>query len=272
MATGYRTSVIATLEPPNQVLAAFGVAKDPVEKLDGGRGLTWRAGSVVLRPAGEEREATWRAQVLQNLDHHEGFRTARPVKSVSGDWVVDGWEGCRWMPGAADETRIREVLLAGAAFHRAIAGLPRPALLDTSDHPWAQADRMTWDERLPAVLTLTDLAARFRPVVSPAQLIHGDLLGNVLFAEGQAPTVIDWAPYWRPAGYGSAIAVVDAMVWHGTPVESAVELGRGISEWEQLLVRAMAFRVATLHVMGAWDAVAADRHARVVSAITALSR
>ena len=258
--------------PPPHVLAAFGVAKDSVEKLEGGRGLTWRAGSVVLRPAGEEREANWRAQVLQRLDHDDGFRTPRPVKSVAGDWVVDGWEGHRWMPGAADEARVGEVLLAGAAFHRAIAGLPRPALLDAADHPWARADRMAWDQRLPAVWPLTDLAARIRPVVSPAQLIHGDLLGNVLFAEGQAPTIIDWSPYWRPAGYGSAIAVVDAMVWHGTPMESAVELGRGVSEWDQLLVRAMAFRVAALHVMGAWDEVMANRHERVVSAITALSR
>ncbi len=166
-----------------------------------------------------------------------------------------------------------DVVRAGDAFHRAIAGLERPAFIDTSDDPWAHADRMAWQEApLPADPMLKRLAAEFRRVESPSQMIHGDLLGNVLFAEGAPPTIIDWAPYWRPAGLGAAIAVVDAVCGHGVPVESIPALGEGVAEREQLLARALAFRMATHHLVGAWDSALAERHAPVLDAIVALIR
>jgi hypothetical protein len=62
---------------------------------------------------------------------------------------------------------------------------------------------------------LRSLLAALRPVRLPAQLIHGDLGGNVLFAPGQPPAVIDFSPYWRPAGLALAIAAVDALTWSG---------------------------------------------------------
>jgi uncharacterized protein (TIGR02569 family) len=183
---------------------------------------------------------------------------------------VDGWEAMQWVPGAADETRVSDVVRAGDAFHRAIAGLERPTFIDTSDDPWARADRMAWEEDpLPADPMLKRLAAEFCRVESPSQMIHGDLLGNVLFAEGEPATIIDWAPYWRPAGLGAAIAVVDAVCWHGAPIESVPALGQGVAEWEQLLVRALTFRIATLHLVNLWDSALAERHAPVVDAIVA---
>jgi hypothetical protein len=109
-------------------------------------------------------------------------------------------------------------------------------------------------------------------VESPSQLIHGDLLGNVLFAEGEPPTIIDWAPYWRPAGLGAAIAAVDAVCWHGAPMELLPAIGRDIAEWEQLLLRALTFRMTTLHLLKAWHSSLADRHAPVMDAILALVR
>jgi uncharacterized protein (TIGR02569 family) len=265
--------VIAQGRPSDEVFSAFGSAEARREKLDGGRGLTWRAGSVVVRPIGDAAEASWRAEVLQDLVHTAEFRTPRPIRAASGQWVVDGWEALQWMPGAADESRVLDVVRAGNAFHDAISGLARPALIDISDDPWAQADRIAWEEApLPSDVMLERLAARFRPVVSHSQLIHGDLLGNVLFAEGEPPTIIDWAAYWRPAALGAAIAAVDAVCWHGAPFELLPVVGRDIAEWEQLLVRALTFRMATLHLRNVWDSSLADRHAPVVDAIVALSR
>jgi uncharacterized protein (TIGR02569 family) len=177
------------------------------------------------------------------------------------------------MPGAADESRVLDVVKAGNAFHQAISALTRPAFIDTSDDPWARADRIAWEEApLPADAMLERLAAQFAPVESPSQLIHGDLLGNVLFGEGETPTIIDWAPYWRPAGLGAAIAVVDAVCWHGAPTELLRAVGQDIEEWEQLLVRALAFRMTTLHLLDAWSSSLADRHAPVVDAVVALAR
>jgi uncharacterized protein (TIGR02569 family) len=225
---------------------------------------------VVIRPTGGGEEANWRADVLDHLEPTREFRVPRPIRATSEQWVVDGWEAWQWVPGAADETRVSDVVRAGDAFHRAIAGLGRPTFIDTSDDPWAEADRMAWEEKpLPADPMLRRLAAEFRRVASPSQMIHGDLLGNVLFAEGMPPTIIDWAPYWRPVGLGTAIAVVDAVCWHGTPIESIPALGQGIAEWEQLLARALTFRMETLHLLGLWNPTLAERHAPVMDAIVA---
>jgi len=39
--------------------------------------------------------------------------------------------------------------------------------------------------------------------------------GNVLFADASPPAVIDFSPYWRPAGLALAVAAVDALMWGG---------------------------------------------------------
>ncbi|WP_211234796.1 TIGR02569 family protein [Glycomyces arizonensis] len=226
---------------------------------------------MVLRPAGDVDEANWRAGVLERLVHTEQFRTPRPIRAASGRWVEDGWEAWQWLPGAADESRLLDVVRAGTAFHHAISALARPAFIDTADDPWSRADRIAWEEApLPSDAMLGRLAAAFRPVDSPSQLIHGDLLGNVLFAEGEPPAIIDWAPYWRPTGLGSAIAAVDAVCWHGAPIELLSAIGRNIEEWDQLLLRALTFRMVTLHLCNAWDASLVDRHAPVVDAVLLL--
>lgn len=258
--------------PGAEVLRAFGASGPPV-RLPGGRGLTWRAGDVVLRPHDGAAQTDWRSDVLDRLPHTADFRTPRPVRSAAGGWRAGEWEAWERVPGRADETRVEDVLRAGAAFHRAVAGFDRPAFLDAETDPWSCADRAVWDaealpvDALPADATLDRLRAAFRPVRSPSQLVHGDLLGNVLFADGRPPTVIDWAPYWRPAGYGLAIAAVDAVCWHGVAVSRLDGLGADVDEWRQFLVRALAFRIATLVLLGTWDAAAIGRHAAVVDAV-----
>ncbi|WP_327326924.1 hypothetical protein OG735_33755 [Streptomyces sp. NBC_01210] len=36
----------------------------------------------------------------------------------------------------------------------------------------------------------------------------------VLFEPGLPPAIIDWPPYWRPAGWASAVVAVDALCWY----------------------------------------------------------
>lgn len=247
--------------------------------LPGGRGRTWRVDGIVLRPGGDPAESDWKASVLAALVPADGFRTSRPVPPRPGGgsgWTREGWEAWEWLPGSADESRLVDVIRAGGAFHQAIAVLPCPAFIARVDDPWSLADRAVWGARpLPPDPLLDALAARFRPVASPSQLVHGDLLGNVLFAPGEPPAIIDWAPYWRPAGLGAAIAAVDAACWHSLPVASLAglaDLGPSIgapAEWPQLLARALAFRMATLHLLGVWDAASTARHAPVVDAVLA---
>ncbi|MGN7192404.1 hypothetical protein [Curtobacterium sp. MCBA15_004] len=340
--------------PSAAVLRAFGAGGRTPVRLDGGRGETWRAGDVVLRPHGDVREARWRSDTLARLPHTAAFRTPRPVAAAvgggrsvgtgavavgpagvdrravdpgpvdpepvdpepvelgpvdprpvelgpvdprpvepgsgdvrsAGPWFVDGWEAWEWLDGATDPARVEDVVRAGSAFEAALAGLDRPAFLDLVDDPWSRADRVVWEagparpdapgDRAPRTdrLLRTDpllrrLAGSFRPVRTPEQPVHGDLLGNVLFAPGQPPAVFDWAPYWRPAGYGAAVAAVDAVCWHGVPLRRLGPLGElaAAPEWPQLLVRALAFRVVTLHLLGAWDAGSTARHGPVVDAL-----
>ncbi len=64
---------------------------------------------------------------------------------------------------------------------------------------------------------LDDLVARLGTPAprSVSQLIHGDLSGNVLFAAGLPPAIIDFSPYWRPVAYASAVVAVDGVLWFG---------------------------------------------------------
>lgn len=256
--------------PAPEILTAFG-ANDHPERMRGGRGLTWRAGDIVVRRVGDAEESTWKSGVLATLEGSDEFTAPRPIPDDRGAWVRDGWEAWEWIPGAADESRVDEILHAGAAFHRSIAALPRPAFIARSEDPWSRADRMAWGEdSLPGDEVLDLLAAAFHPVGSASQVIHGDLLGNVMFAPCRAPALIDWAPYWRPPGAGAAIAVVDAVCWHGHPLDRIGD-DHGVSHWGQLLVRALAFRIATLHLRGVWNQGHVERHRPIAAAIVGLA-
>lgn len=254
-----------TLNPPaDLVLAEFGVTPrrgETLRKLAGGRGLTWRVGDTVLRPSAADGETSWKAAVLAELAHTDAFRTPRPIVARSGSWSVDGWEAWQWVPGGTDESRVDEVRATGAAFHEAIRELRRPGFLDVADDPWARSDRIAWEEAaLPRERTLERLADAFAPVTAPSQMIHGDLLGNVMFAQGHPPSIIDWAPYWRPAGFADAIVLADAACWHGLDVQEMRRSAEGVPEGRQLLIRALVFRIATFHLLGRWDAQMEAHH------------
>ena len=68
------------------------------------------------------------------------------------------------------------------------------------------------------------------PVTSPGQVIHGDILPNVLVADGLPPGVIDWPPYFRPVGTANAVAITDAVTFRGAPLSllDEWETGRGL--------------------------------------------
>ncbi len=248
------------------MLGAFG-ASDPLERLVGGRGLTWRSGDVVLRPVDGDAEAEWKSELITRLAASEAFTVPRPIPAAGGGWVRESWQAIEWIPGAADERRVDDVVRAGAAFHEAITGAERPGFLDESTDAWSVADRIVWEEvTRPDDATLARLAGEYRAVDAPSQMVHGDLLGNVLFSEGRPPAIIDWAPYWRPTGYGAAIAVVDAACWHGLPLARLAE-DHGYGQWRQLLLRALVFRIATLILLGHWDEAQIARHAPIVDAV-----
>jgi len=245
--------------PPGHVLAAFDVAGTPATPLPGGQGTSWRAGNLVLKPADQSTaELNWLADVYSQL-RADGFRIAAQRRAADGAVCVDGWSATHYVPGRHLTRRWADVIAAGQPFHAALMGVARPAFLDQRDNPWTTGDRVAWGElpvdQFPQVRHLPRLAATIRPLPAASQLIHGDLGGNVLFDNALPPAIIDFAPYWRPVAFASAIVVADALVWEGADAGILAAV-RHIGDFGQYLVRALIYRAVTEWILrGAGSAV-----------------
>src|SRR5581483_9169419 len=98
--------------PPLSVLAAFDVAGTPV-RLEGGQGSSWRVGEAVFKPLDlEEPELAWQAAVLAAI-HCDDFRVAHPLRTQTGELVVEGW--CAWeaVEGTHERGRWPEIIAVG---------------------------------------------------------------------------------------------------------------------------------------------------------------
>jgi hypothetical protein len=113
--------------------------------------------------------------------------------------------------------------------------------------PWAFGDRVAWDAAKPegdrqTLEVICALTAHLAPVTTPGQPIHGDILPNVLVADGLPPAVIDWPVYFRPVAMANAIAVTDALTFRGAPLALLDEWETG-EDWNQMLIRALLYRL-----------------------------
>jgi uncharacterized protein (TIGR02569 family) len=237
--------------PASDVRQAFAADGEEPRLLPGGQSRAWRCGDLVLKPVEHEAEHDWVAQVFVSWPAGDLVRVPVPVAARSGDLVYDGWAAHRWVDGRDASMRGEPNLVRRGCedFHAVIADLERPAFLDERDDPWSFGDRVAWEGQQPQGSTLTlrliesGLAA-LRPVRSAPQVVHGDIGGNVLVADGLPPAVIDWPPYYRPAGWALAVAAVDAICWDGAPITLLGEWS-DVPEWDQLLLRAVIYRIAT---------------------------
>ncbi len=242
-----RRSPACVKQPPPAVLSAFAVRHEPLA-LAGGQGTSWRAGDTVLKPLDmSPEELEWQAHVLEAVAFR-GVRTPRPVRAEGGSLIHEGWCAWEYLEGRAEDNRWGEVLRAGECFHRALQNVPRPSFLDARSHPWAIADRVAWGalplEDYAVVKHLTRLANLLRPLDLPSQVIHGDLTQNVLFAHALLPAVIDFSPYWRPAGFGAAVVVADAVGMELSDETILAEVAH-VDQFPQLFVRAVIYRAVT---------------------------
>jgi uncharacterized protein (TIGR02569 family) len=224
------------------VLAAYGAEGSP-ELLPGGTGRSWRVGSLVIKPLDRTAdEVIWQAEVLSSIEE-AGLRVACPLPSV-----IDGWMASEYMPGEHRPRLWREIIGVGERFHAALADVPRPdGILDARTDPWAVGDRVAWGET--PFPELDDVLSVLEPVDASSQLIHGDLTGNVLFHDELPPAIIDFAPYWRPIEFASAIVVADALNWEGASDELAQVVHR------QYLLRALVYRAVTTSLTGGAGAI-----------------
>jgi hypothetical protein len=183
------------------VASAFGV-KHP-EPVAGGQGVAYGDERVVLKPTFDVAEAEWLAGVLEALPEADDLRVIRPVRSTSDAWVVDGWVAWERLEGTPREGAWRDTLAVSSRFHDLVAAVPHSDALD-AESPWAVGHRVAWGEEHVAppdgmAAVLERLESWTTPLSLPDQLVHGDLLHNVLFDDGLPPAVIDVSPAWRPA-------------------------------------------------------------------------
>ncbi|HUP87630.1 MAG TPA: phosphotransferase [Acidimicrobiales bacterium] len=244
--------MLRSTPPPPGVCADFGVLDRPLA-LAGGQGGSWRVGRLVLKKVGTDpvtaEELRWLGTAVASTPD---VRVASPVPASDGSWVLGGWSATTFLEGEPAGWRWAEVLDAGRAFSASVARLPRPSFLDRRRSPWDTGDRMSWGDealtvRTPGLRPLIDeSAAALRPVDEPSQLVHGDLGGNVLLADGAPPAVIDLSPYWRPVGWSLAVVAVDALVWSDADPDDPA-----FAELDpQMLLRAMLYRLVTDDVLG----------------------
>jgi uncharacterized protein (TIGR02569 family) len=235
------------LEPDAGVVEAFG-GTGSVSALDGGQGHTFGIGDLVLKRVVDEDEAIWAAQVLSRVKE-DGFRVPRPIQSSHGSWVVNGWTAFERVAG---EHRLwggpwPEAVDVCGRFHAALRHLARPDCLRLRQDRFARADRSAWsnsqiDLPSPVAETIARLRTMSRSIELPAQIVHGDLAGNLLYADDLPPAVIDFSPYWRPAGYATAMTIVDAVLWYGADVGLTSQASH-VLELDQLLLRGLIFRL-----------------------------
>jgi len=222
----------------------------------------------------------WEERVLVTVDQ-DAFRIQLPRRTLDERLVVDGWFARDYLEGAHEPGHWSEIIGAGDALHAALAALPErlvhPLPVARTD-PWAVADRIAWEEEpLPpngaaGDRALRELIAARRPIRLPAHVVHGDLTGNVLFAGGLVPAIIDFSPYRRPPAYAIGVIVADAVVWHGADLDLLnAEAWR--PSFGQCVVRALIFRHLTALVLPARlpTGAAADRYASLRKAAIRLS-
>ncbi len=187
----------------------------------------------------------------------ENVRVPEPVAPRDDDaagrsadgWSTDGWGAHVFVPGRDTDSdrEMPQIKEASDAFHHHLKDLERPAFMDDRDDPWAFGDRLAWEDAEPegdaeTLDVIAQLRAKMVPVTSPGQVIHGDILPNVLVADGLPPAVIDWPPYYRPVAMANAVAVTDAVTFRKAPLSLLDEWETG-PDWDQILIRALLYRL-----------------------------
>ena len=228
-------------------MKTFGVNSEP-SCFDTGQGTTFRCGDVVLKPTDNIEEAEWIAELFDSLEDQKTFRFPRPVKSLEGEWIVDGWIAWSYVRGNVTlSNNLKEQFEICDDFHRMLRDVPKPDFIDKRDDPWSIADRVAWQEVLPKYdQAFMDYIDQILPLLKPIevsnQLIHGDFLGNVLFEPGSLPTVIDFSFYWRPVGFAKAVMIVDALAY-GNADKTVFKFLENNKDSRQLILRALLRRI-----------------------------
>jgi uncharacterized protein (TIGR02569 family) len=236
------------MPPTKAILDAFSLTGEPLH-LTGGEGECYRVGNIVLKPTRNLVEAAWIAE-LNNSLASSTFRVPKFFKAPDGSWAYQGWTAMEFLAGEHRPGHYAEAVELSRKFHQALKNVPKPDWFDEKSDVFALADKMAWGELpLPeyelAKKPFEKITGRLRGNALPDQLIHGDWgPRQILFHDTLPPAVLDMTPYFRPADYPIADMMVSALDHEGADM-SILGLGKGITDFDQLLLRALLFRTCT---------------------------
>ena len=259
--------------PPAHVRAAFAVS-GAVRYHHGNFGGVWSDGAVVLKSVTNVTETTAMAELFEQLEV-PGVRIPKPLRSLDGAFVVDGWAATTHLDGRRlSGGRWTDRVMASRALCRALEDVPRPTFFDTLDHMWARGARIAWGEldwtppeQWKAVAA--DLREAAGSVSPPKQLIHGDIAGNILTAPHQPLGVVDFSPTWESALWSECMVVTDGLLWFNAPDDTVDALVD--DEAGPMLCRTTLFRLV-VHCLwfGATPPTDVDDYRRVTDLVISL--
>ena len=262
--------------PPPDAIQAFGLQGTP-KPISGGRGLCYIIGQTVLKPSDDDLLEQWVAEVVTKLLSRSptAYRLAVPLSTVdeAGKYLFKGWTASSFVKGKQEIVGyFEDIFRTSRAFHADLRelfeGKPKPAVVGKHLNRWNEADRVVWGEkRLEDVENVNEeMLTHFQPLLDKLakkmkplsidrtsyQLIHGDLMGNILFEESgdMPPAIIDLTFYWRPLEYSNAIVVSDGLTRMSQGAD-LVKLYVADTQAElriQLLLRAMYWRALSFTI------------------------
>jgi hypothetical protein len=211
------------LPPPTKATAAAFGSNDVPISVKGGQNTAYVAGDVILKPAATPEEASWIAEVFSKLPTIPQVRFARPIRTITGEWISDGYVAWTFLRGEHVPRQYAEKLNASLAFHRLLRGATEPYFLSTPDSSWTAATDAILNGQFDYDQEFMDLyyqiETHLKPLPNDRQLVHGDLSGNFLYEPGIVPAIIDFSPTWAPYGFSEGIMLADCIVWEDASVD-----------------------------------------------------
>lgn len=232
---------------PKHVKDEFHLQGDGVS-LEGGSGHAYQFDDIVIKQILDSEEYNWSAEVLNSIPSASEILIAKPIKSKSGNWVIDNWAATTFIKSKHIQGNWPDRLTASKTFHKLLKKYAWNAKLRPERHRFSHADSIVWGDIPFKNMFHGDMGryisrifSFFRKINCSNQVIHSDLCGNTLFTENKIPVIIDFSPAFRPTYYAEAIIVCDAIAWEEAPLELIHILEA--QDRNQYILRAINFRL-----------------------------
>ena len=238
------------INPPTiETARAFGSETEPV-LLPGGFGTSYLAGHIVLKPKEWEGEdiLNWLSEVFSKLPETKRVRFGKPVKSIHGNWVEDGYVARNFLEGKYIPGKYEEKLKASRELHDLLSNVEKPEFFEAPRHSWSASHAVAlgeapFDYEGEFLELYREIEPYLEPIKNGHRLSHADLAGNFLYHPELPPAIIDFSPTFAPEGFAEGIMLADAITWED-PREEELEVFKKIPNIEQMAWRGALARIA----------------------------